>query len=158
MQLIAPHLVREFTKYEFHSLSDLAEQLKADYFGVVPMEIEMENEKGPIRKKVVYMAYVKEDRWSDELQYLVIITFSFLEKEEVWTCVTEENHQLYMPALEAMLGLYEKQDFPDLLEYDFTNVILLWEDSKVTDDFVRDAVISHVEEHTCRNGEDDIPF
>ena len=158
MQLIATHIVREFTKYEFYNLSDLAKELKAAYFGVVNMELERPDEKSRIQKKVVYLAYVKEAEWAAAPQYDVIITLSFLDAEEVWTRVTDENHQLYMPAIQAMLNLYEKQDYPELLGYDCEHCIFLEEVAETTEDMVRDAVKAYVEEHDFLTNDDDIPF
>ena len=158
MQLIASHIVREFTEYEFHSLSDLAKQLKADYFGVVNMEIGNPGEKSQSRKKAVYMAYVKEAEWAAAPQYNVIVTLSFLDEEEVWTCVTEENQTLYMPAIHTMLNLYEKQDYPELLGYDCEHCIFLEEVDEATEDMVRDAVRSYVEKQDFMIDDDDIPF
>ena len=158
MQLIATHIVREFTKYEFCSLSDLAKELKADYFGVVNMELERTEERPRVRKKVVYMAYVKENEWAAAPQYDVIVTLSFLDEEEVWTRVTEENQQLYMPAMHAMLNLYEKQDYPELLSYDCEHCIFLEEVAEATEDMVRDAVRAYVEEQDFLTNDDDIPF
>ncbi len=164
MKLIASHIVREFMKYDFYNLADLASQLKADYFGVVPMEFEKASQEGVVPKKVVYMAYVKEDEWAATLQYTVIITISIMEEEEVWTRVTEENHELYAPTMETMLNLYEKQDCPELLTYDCEHCIFLNEVSEATEHMVREAVRKYVEENGIGNEEEysfddeDIPF
>ncbi len=164
MQLVASRIVREFMKCDFYSLDDLAKQLNADYFGVVPMECGQDSAQDSVRKKVVYMAYVKEDEWSSNLQYTVIITIGFLNEEEVWTRVTEENQPLYASAMQTMLNLYEKQDYPELLSYDCEHFIFLEEVSEVTENMVREAVRNYVEKYSSGNFEEysiddeDIPF
>ena len=169
MRIDAYHLTRSQRKIEFSSLSDLAKQLYADFYGVYDLTYDSDTKDKAFNLpslKIFYMAYDYIFPSKKENQHSAIMIYeSLCPMEDIWVPITEENQTSYNDIIKAMLNLYEKKDCPDLIQ-EYENIVTMKGKEKITDKIIREFLKSYIiENHEVNTqsqeysiDDDDIPF